>query len=153
MEIAGGYRTIEKTGIARSPSFRSRCAVSSSLLSLSLSPFPLALSPTGRVSLRSSTHKSGRYQLLGPSSQKILITKYDIIGASPAKYNTMFMQRIKRCCEIQRGKYRPRWDRRIVRRADSRAGLLQRRPGGAGADGSGARGPGSFRSSVLISPR
>lgn len=42
-------------------------------------------------------HKSAPSRLLGPASRKILITKYDIMGASPAKYNTMFMQRINRC--------------------------------------------------------
>lgn len=36
-------------------------------------------------------YKSAPYLLPGQASQKILITKYDIMGASPVKYNTMFM--------------------------------------------------------------
>lgn len=97
MKIPGGYRAIKKTGIVRSLSFS---LISTSLFAALLPLcFFRSFSHYGAAS-RSSTHKSGPYQLLGPSSQKILITKYDIMGASPAKYNTMFMQRIKRCCEI-----------------------------------------------------
>lgn len=84
MKIPGGYRTIEKTGIIRS----------SSLLRYRSLPFSLYLvsSLFLPAALRSSTHKSGPYQLLGgegeggdSSSQKILITKYDIMGASPVR--------------------------------------------------------------------
>lgn len=115
----GRHCAIKETGIERRLRlFRSLPTLFSSNLSFSLylnaslrrsttsrfarSP---ALQATGQVYLR-RVHKSAPIQLLGPTSRKILITKYDIMGASPAKYNTMFMQRINRCYEHVK-KYRP----------------------------------------------
>lgn len=125
MKIPDGYRTIEKTGIVRSPSLLHRHSPHSTLA----------------LSLRSSMHKSGPYQLLDPSSQKILITKYDIMGASPARNTIQCLCRGLSDVAGSREKYRPRWDRMNVRHAGRRAGLLQRWPAGSRGRWFGNTGP------------
>lgn len=126
MKIPGGYRTIEKTGTVRSLFLQRR----------------RSLRPAPSLPLRSSMHKSGPYQLVGPSSQKILITKYDIMGASPVRNTIQCLCRGLSDVARSREKYRPRWDRTNVRHADSRAGLLQRWPAGSRGRWFGNTGPG-----------
>lgn len=87
----GRHCAIKETGIEHRLPF-----------TLSLS---LALSPRPRSTVLQAGLPSANAQkwpgpgFWGPASRKILITKYDIMGASPAKHNTMFIQRINRCYE------------------------------------------------------